>query len=128
MKTILYVNSLENPLVDAWIDFILMSECELVVLAEVELVEVSKMPEVYRNLLVIKSPGSEWKEEVEDFFGGKPDVIIYWWGLHSLLRSDVYEAWRGARLALIVDTFPNASRKLTEFREIFHAKIGRAHV
>lgn len=107
---------------DAWIEFIIMSESELVVVAEVEYGEIFKIPESYRDLLVIKSPRSAWKEKVEEMFGGTPDVIIYWWGLHSLLRRDLYEVWRDARLALIVDTFPNASHKLTEFREVVRAR------
>lgn len=122
LKVVFYSNSIDNPLIDAWLDFLALVHIDFVYVAEIEDSDLAKVPIRFRNRLVVKDVLNFWKFEAEQILGGSPDVVIYWWGLHSLQRHDVYRFWSKSRFALIVDTFPNASRRVTELREIVKAK------
>lgn len=57
-----------------------------------------------------------------DEIGTAPHCIVSWWGLAAEEHSVLAERFPSARHVVIVDTYPNASRPLTEVREWLRAK------
>lgn len=112
---VIHVNTLANPFVEAWIDAFDVNDIPCVVLANVPTTDVKLLPIGYQSRVVRET--DQWKRRVEDALGSSPAAVFEWWGLGSLDRSAAHSAWPAARRVLCVDTYPNASRPSSEFRE-----------
>jgi hypothetical protein len=117
MKIVFFVNSLDNPFVDAWYDFLSLTGVKFVILAQVGSDNSEELPVRMRESVIRLTENMEWRKHVEDKLEGPPDVVIYWWGLLSVLRAEPRLAWPSSFVSVVVDTFPNASRKSTSYLE-----------
>lgn len=118
MKVVFFVDTLKNPFIDAWYDFLCLLHIDFVILAQVNSDELQLLP-IRIQSQVVYMTDHNWREQAEEKLNGIPDVIIYWWGLLSLLRLGPRKAWPKSSLSLVVDTFPNASMKFTLYLEVF---------
>ncbi|MGM7777338.1 hypothetical protein ACSVHC_15145 [Arthrobacter sp. KNU-44] len=118
----IFCSSLKNPFIEAWLKTWEASGAKVAVLANVHPSDSSDTPDYLHERTVYfdaTDPGSmsQWKAELESKVGGQPSAIFYWWGLASLFEKAPAKAWPNAKVSLCVDTYPNASRLLTELRE-----------
>lgn len=61
----------------------------------------------------------EQRSRIERALGGTPDLLFGWWGSLVLpALQDVAVEYPSARKVLCVDTLPNASNFITEYREV----------
>lgn len=119
---VLVVTSLRNPFLEAWVAALrLRSSSVAVLLLNTE--PTGDTPQSILRILVA-APGkslTQIREQIEVILGGTPGNIFYWWGLHSARDPRPAIIWPAAKRSLCVDTYPNASRLLTELRELLRA-------
>lgn len=101
MTVLLEASSLANPLAEAW-----RSAFETAGVATIGVLTKGR----------IDSPIRGWTS-LDAVEGWEPETVVSWWGLSMGRDSRLSRMFPQARHAVIVDTFPNASRGLTELRE-----------
>lgn len=119
----IFCSSLKNPFIEAWVKTWEAAGAVVAVLANVSASESLDTPDYLRERVVhfdAADSGStrQWKMQLEAILGGSPTALFYWWGLASLAEKAPIKAWPSAKIVLCVDTYPNASRMLTELREV----------
>lgn len=122
-RVVIFCTSLKNPFIEAWFKTWEASGAEVAVLAQVDPSDSPDTPAYVHQRTVYFGPSdslssASWKSELESLLGGPPTALFYWWGLGALSLDAPVRAWPQARVLLCVDTFPNASRLLTEIREV----------
>jgi hypothetical protein len=125
-RLLIFCDSLQNPFVEAWVITWLATHSQVVVLADIAKSETADFPQEFENRVVYtrKQDGTiwnGWRERAEEVLGGQPQALFYWWGLALLSNRTAIRAWPSARVISCVDTLPNASRWITEVREIGRA-------
>lgn len=119
----IFCTSLKNPFIEAWFRTWEASGAEVAVLAQVDQSDSPDTPVYIHERTVYYSALDSlsaplWKSELESLLGGPPTALFYWWGLGSLSIESPVKTWPDAKVLLCVDTYPNASRLLTEIREV----------
>lgn len=127
-RIVLFCTSLKNPFVEAWVRTWEASGARVAVLAQVDPLDSPDTPPQLHERTVYfdgadKKVPTAWKAKLETLLGGPPTAIFYWWGLGSLALRTPVEAWPAAKVLLCVDTYPNASRLLTEIREALQSLL-----
>lgn len=125
-RLLIFCDSLQNPFVEAWFATWLATQSQVAILADTAESETSDFPREIQSRVVYTrdrdgslSPG--WRMRVQKILGGQPHALFYWWGLGLLSNRTAVKAWPSARVISCVDTLPNASRRITEVREIARA-------
>jgi hypothetical protein len=121
-RVAIFCSSLKNPFIEAWLKTWEASGVKVAVLANVHPSDSSDTPDYLHERTVYFDAAdlgsvSQWKAELESKLEGSPNAIFYWWGLAALFETAPVKAWPSAKVLLCVDTYPNASRLLTELRE-----------
>lgn len=127
-RVAIFCTSLKNPFIEAWFKTWEASGAEVAVLAQVDPSDSSDTPDYVDARTVYYDAADslssvQWKSDLESLLGGPPTVLFYWWGLSSLLIDAPVRAWPHAKVLLCVDTYPNASRLLTEIREVAQSAL-----
>lgn len=122
-RVAIFCSSLKNPFIEAWVKTWEAAGAVVAVLANVSASESSDTPGYLRERVVhfdAADSGSRWQwtTQLEAILGGPPTALFYWWGLAALNEKAPIKAWPSAKVVLCVDTYPNASRFLTELREV----------
>ncbi|MDR7112928.1 hypothetical protein J2X03_002825 [Microbacterium trichothecenolyticum] len=122
MSVVMVVTSLNNVFVDAWLETLEAAVGRVAILWVDSSDSARAVPDSLSHVVTRVSPssdGSEAKRRVEKLLDGPPSAIFHWWGLQSVSERSAIQMWAGTPEYLCVDTFPNASRPLTELRERF---------
>ncbi len=121
VRVVLLVSSVKNPFVEAWLSTLEAASDSVVVLVDSPHGNLFDFPPHLHDRVVTVTPktrgGPEWRVACESLLGGTPTAVFHWWGLQSLLGDLAKSAWPEARTVVCIDTFPNASRPVTEARE-----------
>ena len=132
-RIIIFCTSLKNPFVEAWLRTWEASGAQVAVLAQVDPSDSPDTPQYLHERTVYCSTSDSlssvsWKSQTESLLGGPPTALFYWWGLAFLALEAPARAWPAAKVLLCVDTYPNASRLLTEIREVAQSMLAVTRV
>jgi hypothetical protein len=121
VSVVIHLNTLANPFAEAWLDAFDAAGVPALLLADVDPSEIALLPVQYRQRVVLMDARGRWSSDVENRLDGAPAAVFEWWGFGALSRRAPKERWPNARRVLCVDTYPNASRLVSEVREATRA-------
>lgn len=120
VRVLILTNGARNPFLEAWVACIRSSGARVAVLLDTRRMRDDYVPDVlFADTVVVPADGgTDWIRAVHERLEGDPDILFDYWGMATLLNTIGTRTWPKARRVVCVDTFPNASRRRAEVRDV----------